>query len=102
MLKGLDWKYILMLVVTVALSSPWWITYITAGRDSLTVHVVSQASIQPLTGDLGNALVISVDGVPVKDPYISVLTITNQGDLRDRGARSCQGYSREYFFQDAC
>lgn len=80
MFKGFDWKYLLMLVVTVALSSPWWITYITSANHSLTVQVVSQASIQPPTGDLARALVISVDNAPVKEPFFSVLKIANEGD----------------------
>ncbi len=76
-----DWKYVVMLVVTIAgVFSPIWITRFQLPDKQVLVREISQSAIQSVTKGTVPDLQLMVDGTPLSDPYYSVLEISNDGD----------------------
>ena len=80
-LPKLDWKYILMLVVAVAgvLVLPLWESYAEYQAHSLKLRRVSQTALKPAETHAMAGLTISVDGVELDAPYLSVVELVNDG-----------------------
>ncbi len=81
MLKKLDWKYLVMLAVAVAgVFIPWWLSKPVNSGKPLVIQVLSQSSLQLSSTDLVPGLEVSIDGIAIKEPYFSVLKLSNDGD----------------------
>jgi hypothetical protein len=77
---GLDWKYGLMFFVTIlGIAVPWVIWRLDAQSHSLSVIVASQTSISPVGDVQMKGLKLTVDGVEVDRPYLTVLELSNDG-----------------------
>jgi len=83
MLKRLfgDWKFILIFAVTVAgVVGPFWLWRVDQSGLSVSIQLVSQVPLHPAEKDAVPGLQIVIDGVPLIDPYFSVVQIKNSGD----------------------
>ena len=76
----LDWKYFLMLMVTLASSYSVLLPYFQSPEREFSISLVSQAALQPdATKDKNMGLEITIDKIPVKDPYLTTYKIENTG-----------------------
>lgn len=75
-----DWKYLVMLSVTIAgVLTPIWITKFQNPDKKIVVRVVSQSALQPTTKETVPGLQVLVDGAVLAEPYLSVLQVVNEG-----------------------
>jgi hypothetical protein len=75
-----DLKYLLMLVLTAAgIGVPVWLWFADQTAKSVSVQLVSQVPLYPNNRDAVVGLQITIDGVSLIDPYLSVLKIVNEG-----------------------
>lgn len=76
-----DWKYLLMLVVTVAsVAGPFWLWRADQTGKSLSVAMLSQVALQPTDKDSVQGLQVLIDGTPLVEPFLSVIEVSNNGE----------------------
>jgi hypothetical protein len=75
-----NWKYLTLLVTIVSVVVPVWIWRADLSSRSLQFRIASQVSLQPDNANSIQGLQVSVDGVPLKSPYLSVLELSNDGE----------------------
>lgn len=69
-----------MLLVTLAsVIVPWWLWHADQTSHSLHFQLVSQTSLQPDETDTLSGLKLSLDGVDLQAPYLSVFELINDG-----------------------
>jgi len=78
--KFINWKSLTLLLTIAGLLIPVWIWRSDVNSKSLQFRVNSLVSLQSETAPSISGLQISVDGIPLKSPYITVLELTNSGD----------------------
>lgn len=77
----IDWKFLLMLIATLAgVFAAAWIWIIDHNK-SMAVSVVSQLSLRPVGKDSLPEFDITVAGKALDSPYLTVIRIMNDGDL---------------------
>lgn len=75
-----DWKYLLMLVVTVAgVAGPLWLWHIDQNGKSVSAFVLSQVALQPTDKESVQGLQVLIEGTPLVEPYLSVIQFSNDG-----------------------
>ncbi len=75
-----NFKSLTLLITVISVGVPVWIWRADLGSRSLQIRIVSQVSLQPDNVGSINGLQVSVDGVPLKAPFLSVLELSNDGD----------------------
>lgn len=81
MLKRLDWKYFVMLIVTIiGAALPWWLPKIESSGKPIVVEITSSTNLQPFKAEFLQELQILIDGVPVNQPFLSSIKISNEGE----------------------
>lgn len=76
-----DWKFLLTLAVAVAgVVGPFWLWRADQSGKSVSVELISQVPLRPSEKDAVPGLQIAIDGVPLADPYFSVVKVINSGD----------------------
>lgn len=77
---SIDWKYILMFVVTIAgVFSPIWLTRFQSPDKQIVVHQISQSSLQPTSSAIPD-LKLTLNGAPLSAPFLSAFEIQNIGE----------------------
>jgi len=75
-----DWKYLVMLAVTVAgVLAPIWFANYQNPSKKVVVRVLSQSALQPTIKEKVPGLQVLFDGTVLAEPYLSVLQIVNEG-----------------------
>ncbi len=75
-----DWKFLVTIIATIAgILVPVWLWQADLGARSLSVRLVSTISLQSPQITSIPDIQISIDGVNVNSPYLSTLTILNDG-----------------------
>ena len=75
-----DWKFIIMLVVTIAgVAVPVWLWYTDQASHSIQAKLISQTALQPDGVGAVSGLKIFSEGLELKAPYLSILEIKNNG-----------------------
>ncbi len=78
---SVDWKYLLTIIAAIAgVLVPVLIWRADLSSKAVAVRIASQTQLQPKSAAPLTTLHVTVGGVPLKDPYLTVFTITNSGD----------------------
>ena len=76
----LDWKYLLALLVALAAAAvPLWLWRADLASHSLHFRLAAQTAMQPDEKDALKGLTLSIDGVLLESPYLSVFELVNDG-----------------------
>lgn len=76
-----DWKYLTMLVVTVAgVVVPIWLSQPDIARKSISASVLSQVALQPVDNEFAQEIQVIIGGKSLKNPYLSVIQLSNDGE----------------------
>jgi hypothetical protein len=70
---------ITLIVAVISLVWALWSGYLGLKPHSLEFKLVSQVAIQPKETDSISGIQVTVDGIQVESPYLSVLELTNNG-----------------------
>lgn len=73
-------KSLTLLVTVLSVLVPVWIWRADLSSRSLQVRLVSQVALEPDISGSIEGLQISISGVPLKAPYLSVIELSNNGD----------------------
>jgi len=77
----LNWKFLFSGAATLAALFAAWLPYFQSPTTAIEVRLVSQSALQPIVSkDKAFGLEMTIDKVPVNDPYLSVLQIVNVGN----------------------
>jgi hypothetical protein len=80
MLKRIDWKYLIVLIVGVgAIAAQFWLSHIDQTGKSVSGSILTQVPLQPMDKESILGIQVLVEGVPVVDPFLSVIQLTNDG-----------------------
>ena len=80
MMKLPDWKFSIMFLATLAgIAVPVWLWRADSNARSLHFRLVSQTSLQPTETTKVSGLKVSVDGVEIVSPFLSVIELVNDG-----------------------
>lgn len=75
-----DWKFFLTLLLTVAsIVIPVWLWQADLSSKALTLTIKSVADLQPQGLGRLEGIQMSIDGKPLRTPFVSVLELTNTG-----------------------
>ncbi|TAJ20780.1 MAG: hypothetical protein EPO47_05160 [Rugosibacter sp.] len=75
-----DWKFILTLLFTMASTVvPVWLWQADLSSKALTLTIKSAVDLQPQGLDQLEGIQVSIDGNPLRTPFVSVLELTNTG-----------------------
>lgn len=75
-----DWKFFATLAVSIAgILVPVWLTMFGQRGKALSVHLLSQSSLKPSSQEVIPGLQITVEGVPLENPFLTVLQLINNG-----------------------
>ncbi len=75
-----SWKSLTLLVTIVSVVVPIWIWRADLNSRSLEFRITSQVSLQPDNANSIQGLQVSIDGVPLKSPNLTVLELSNDGE----------------------
>lgn len=76
----INWKSITALLTVASLLIPVWIWRSDVNSKSLQFRVISLVGLQPETATSISGLQISVDGLLLESPFLTVLELSNSGD----------------------
>lgn len=76
-----DWKFILMLAVTVAgVAGPFWLWRADQNAKAISVQLTSQVPLGLTEKDVIPGLQVVIAGTPISEPLLSTVLIENSGD----------------------
>ena len=78
--KFINSNSLTLLVAIVGVLLSMWIWRSDLHSKSLNLRLVSQVALQPDSANAISGLQVSIDGVSLKTPYLSVLELTNDGE----------------------
>lgn len=78
--KFFNWKSLTLLVTIVSVVVPVWVWRADLSSRSLQFRIASQVALQPDDANSIHGLEVTVDGVLLKSPYISVFELSNDGE----------------------
>ncbi|HEY8084343.1 MAG TPA: hypothetical protein VIE69_01920 [Methylophilaceae bacterium] len=84
--KFLNWKSLTLLVAIIGVVVPIWIWRTDMHSTSLQFRIASQVLLQPDNLDSIKGLQVSIDGIPLESPYLSVLELSNDGEKEIRSS----------------